>query len=155
MITREARVMVISMPKKLKSINKTILKTNIMKTSNVDYRLELSNRFQNALETCGMTVNKNWFFNIHEASIECILTKDDSTERVFGSNIDLLYYEQYSGNDRKLQLNTGTMGSFDLSCTASVEKHILITEFIKNFPVVEALTKQFCQSVVNFNKNNQ
>ena len=125
--------------------------------SAINRQIELSNRFKNALEICGVTVNKNWLFKIYEDSIEAILTEDESLKRVFGADINMYFYKQFYGDEpsRKLQLNTGSMGSFDLSCTASVEKHILISEFIKNFTVVEALTKQFCQSVENFNNDNQ
>ena len=118
-----------------------------MKVSHIDANIERSNQFKNALIECGLTINKNWFFHIYENSIEVMLTEDESSQRVFGSGIDIYNHLDFKSKETKVKLSSGSMGSFDLSCTASVEKYLLMAEFIKNFSLLEKLTKQFCLKV--------
>ena len=123
-----------------------------MKVSHIDANIERSNQFKNALIECGLSVNKNWFFNIYENTIEAFLTENESFQRVFGSGIDIYNHLDLKSKETKVNLSSGSMGSFDLSCTASVEKYLLMAEFIKNFLILEKLTKQFCIKVKEYNE---
>tara|TARA_R110000737_G_scaffold350745_1_gene390703 strand:+ start:124 stop:504 length:381 start_codon:yes stop_codon:yes gene_type:complete len=123
-----------------------------MKVSNIDASIERSNQFKNALIECGLSVNKNWFFNIRKNSIEVSLTENESFKRVFGSTIDIYNSFTFKSEETIVKLSSGSMGSFDLSCTASVEKYLLMAEFVKNFSILEKLTKQFCIKADEYNK---
>ena len=112
-----------------------------MKSPLVDRQIENSNKFKNALILCGLAIDKNWFFKIWDRSIEIVLTENGTFERVFGSKVNL-----YVDIDL-------FMGSFDMSCKASVAKCLLMSELVKNFKNVEALAKQFCEKEEKINED--
>ena len=124
-----------------------------MKSPLVDRQIENSNKFKNALILCGLAIDKNWFFKIWDRSIEIVLTENGTFERVFGSKVNLYVEIDLFTKQKGVKLSTGSMGSFDMSCKASVAKCLLMSELVKNFKNVEALAKQFCEKEEKINED--
>jgi len=97
----------------------------------------LNHSFESLLISKGILTNSNYRARVDSESVELVLF-DEQDKRVFGASIQLYFFARYD-EQAKLELNTGSMGTFDLSCIASVAKYTAMSELIKNFDKLELL----------------
>ena len=102
--------------------------------------LELGERFINALKECRVNIDEKYIAKVYSESIE-LIGSDEKGIRIFGANIDIYNRADFFSEDktRKFELNTGTLGSFNLDCEASVMKYLSMAELVKNFDLVKAI----------------
>tara|TARA_R110002050_G_scaffold215004_2_gene351139 strand:+ start:677 stop:1030 length:354 start_codon:yes stop_codon:yes gene_type:complete len=91
------------------------------------------------LQSKGINISSEYVIKLYENSAEFILADRDG-QIVFGGNVDVSGFINWKSGDREIKINKGSMGSFDMTCKASVESTLLMAEMIQNF-------EQFAESV--------
>jgi len=109
--------------------------------------MKAGKELRETLEDQGMSLPTNYVIKVWDTSAEFILVDEDG-KRVFGG--DIMVYGYYGrGEDRNIQLNKGSMGSFDLTCKASVESYLLMAHLIKNFKLFSETMCDTMDRVIN------
>jgi len=116
----------------------------------------MSDEFVSSLRVIGLNFSEDFKAVVYSDQVELLVEKKDG-KRVFGSDINMYYREDFFNKEEstKLELNTGSMGSFDLSCVASVSKAIMMGELVKNFKEVEKLVEKYTNAVDLLTKATQ
>ena len=84
------------------------------------------------LQDKGLEVSNEFVIKVWDNSIEFILA-DENGQRVFGGEVQIYGYVDFKSGVREIKINRGSMGSFDMTCQASVQTTLLVAEFINNW----------------------
>ena len=84
------------------------------------------------LQDKGLEVSNEFVIKVWDNSIEFILA-DKNGQRVFGGEVQIYGYVDFKSGVREIKINKGSMGSFDMTCQASVQTTLLVAEFINNW----------------------
>lgn len=84
-------------------------------------------------------ISKAFVIKVYKDTMEMILS-DNEGKRIFGGEITISGYKNSKTNIREIKFNKGSMGSFDLSCEASVQTTLLLAHLISNY-------KEFAKAV--------
>ena len=94
--------------------------------------LRVGQELREDLESKGINISTEFVIKVWENQAEFILTNADGT-RVFGGDVGVSGFVDNTTGVREIKLNKGSMGSFDMTCKASVESFLLVAELINNF----------------------
>tara|TARA_R110000744_G_scaffold129076_2_gene236412 strand:+ start:72 stop:467 length:396 start_codon:yes stop_codon:yes gene_type:complete len=98
--------------------------------------IENSNAVKAILANSGIELNDNILIKVYSTSIEMILCEDGTmAKRVFGGDVTVMGHCDFGTNERRIELNVGSMGSFDVNCIASTTKVFTQAAILKNWDV--------------------
>jgi len=105
-----------------------------MKT--LENTIKKSNEIKAILKFNSIEIDEFYLIKAHGDSMEFILCEDDTmAKRVFGGDVTVTGYRNFGSNVREVQMSTGSMGGYDDTCKASVNKVFLQAELLKNWAV--------------------
>lgn len=93
--------------------------------------LEAGNILREDLQDKGLEISNEFVIKVYYNSIEFILDKDG--KRVFGGEVGVSGFINFKTGLREIKINKGSMGSFDMTCEASVKSTLLMADFINNW----------------------
>ena len=101
-----------------------------------------SNEVKSLLADNGIVLGDNILIKVHGESLEIITCTDEtlSTE-LFGGDVMVYGYRDFKSKVRKIEINVGSLGSFDINCVASTTKVLTQHAILKEWSVfVEIVT---------------
>ena len=93
--------------------------------------LELGLELREDLNDKGININENFVIKVFGSTIEFIL--DDNGKRVFGGGVDVSGWNNTRTGDRDILINSGSMGSVNVNCVATVETTMLMAAAFTNW----------------------
>ena len=110
--------------------------------------IEKSNTVKAILANNGIELNDNILIKVHSTSIELILCEDGTmAKRVFGGDVTVQGHTDWQSKNRKIELNTGSMGSFDINCVASTTKVFTQAAILKEWESFVLIAKALMDEV--------
>lgn len=88
-------------------------------------------------------INPKFKARVWRDGIELEMFEDD--KRIFGSTVTIYTTKDWETEKRRFEISAGSMGSFDLSCQASVGRYLTMAELIKKFDKVKQLCFKHCE----------
>tara|TARA_R110002126_G_scaffold243570_1_gene386972 strand:+ start:70 stop:456 length:387 start_codon:yes stop_codon:yes gene_type:complete len=90
---------------------------------NLEQLVAKSNEVKSLLADNGIELDDNILIKVYGESLEMITCTDDTLKsKVFGGDVTVYGYRDWKSKVRKIELNTGSLGSFDINCVASTTK---------------------------------
>tara|TARA_R110000796_G_scaffold149574_1_gene266385 strand:- start:236 stop:628 length:393 start_codon:yes stop_codon:yes gene_type:complete len=110
-----------------------------MKT--LEQLIEKSNAVKSLLANNGIELNDNILIKVYGESLEMITCTDETLSvKVFGGDVTVYGYRDFKSKVRKIELNTGSLGSFDINCVASTTKVMTQAAILKGWSVFVEIT---------------
>ena len=108
---------------------------------NLEQLVAKSNEVKSLLANNGIVLGENILIKVYGESLEMITCTDDTlSTKVFGADVTVYGYRDWTSKERKVELNVGTLGSHDNTCVASVSKimtqHAIILQWNKFVEIV-------------------
>ena len=96
--------------------------------------LELGLELREDLNDKGISINENYVIKVFGSSIEFVLDNGEG-QRVFGGDVNVSGFRNSFVSDglREIKINSGSMGSVDNTCTATVESTLLMATAFTNW----------------------
>ena len=94
------------------------------------------NEVKGILFNNGIVIDDNILIKVHSNSIEMVLCEDGTmAKRQFGGDVTVNGHTDFGTNNRRIELNVGSMGSFDVNCVASTTKVFTQAAILKEWTV--------------------
>jgi hypothetical protein len=95
-----------------------------------------SNEVKSLLANNGIELGDNILIKVYGESLEMITCTDETlSTKLFGGDVTVYGYRDFKTKERKIELNSGSLGSFDINCVASTTKimtqHAILKEWNK------------------------
>ena len=74
------------------------------------------------LSNNGIVLGEDILVKVNGMGMSIELTSDKFSKRVFGSCVDVYGHRDFGTNNRRVELNVGSLGSFTPDCAASMAK---------------------------------
>ncbi len=93
------------------------------KNMTLEQLIAKSTRVKLLLADNGIELGDNILIKVYGESLEMITCTDETlSTKIFGADVTVYGYRDFKSKVRKIELNTGSLGSFDINCVASTTK---------------------------------
>ena len=111
-----------------------------------------SNQVKSLLADNGIELGDNILIKVYGESLEMITCTDETlSTKIFGGDVTVYGYRDFKTKVRKIELNAGSLGSFDINCVASTTKimtqHAILKEWYRFVEIVTLFMNE--QEVAN------
>lgn len=111
----------------------------------------LNEALKKDLSKKGLNINDKWDLHIQGNVIEFNLI-DDNGKRIFGSTVTVYGFKDLLTKQRKIKINTGTMGAVDNTCIATLESLNLMVVALNNWAEFSKTCQYFMDKAIENNK---
>jgi len=113
----------------------------------------LNESLKKDLNKKGLNINDKWNLHIQGNVIEFNLI-DDNGKRIFGSTVTVYGFKDLLTKQRKMKINTGTMGAVDNNCIATLESLNLMVTALNNWAEFSKTCEHFMDKAIELEMYN-